>query len=115
MRKLLFLSAFIFVGCATTNSGIVETGPDSYMISKQSGNFGTLKTDSIKEANIFCKEQGKHLQVTNTQDNMTGIGWAEKAHSDVQFMCLSEGDPRLKGGPLVPISSAPADKIINGK
>lgn len=102
-------------GCATTKSGIVETGPDSFMIAREAGSFGTIKIDSIRDAGEYCKEHGKALKVTGTQDATTGIGWQERAHSEVQFMCLNEGDSRLKGGPLVPITASPVDKVMDGK
>lgn len=119
MKPMLFWLFAMFVafcnGCATTHSEIVETGPDSYMLSREAGSFGTLKIDNIKEAGAYCKEHGKMLQMIGTQDNSTGIGWAQKAHSEIQFMCLAQGDSRLKGGPLVPITPSPVDKIMNRK
>lgn len=92
---LLFLSA-----CAT-NSGVVEIGPNSYLIQREAGSrfngAGSMKTDSIKEAKTFCISHGKVLKVTATQDTSTG----SFPQSEVQFTCLNEGDSSFSG-PLVP-------------
>jgi hypothetical protein len=117
--KLIMILAIVTIvgtGCATS-SGIVEMGQDTYMISRSGSigrmGVGSMKTDNIVEANEYCKNQGKQIQVLASSDYPATIG--NVARAEVQFLCLSKGDPRLKGGPLVPISPAPADKIVNGK
>ena len=116
MRAVLISAILVLVACATS-SGVVETGPDSYLITKQAGTgfagLGTMKADNIKEARAFCKDHGKNLQITGTQETPGGIG--RYPYSEIQFMCLTDGDPRLKGGPLVPVFPAPADKVMNGQ
>lgn len=112
MRFLLGIF-LILAGCAT-DSGIVETGPDSYLISKRGGtafsSVGIMKTDSIKEGVAFCKKVGKSFQLMNTQDVPGGPG--RFPTSDVQFMCLSEGDSRLTGGALVPTAPVQINKTM---
>lgn len=88
MKFSIILLAFLATACATS-SGIVQTGPNSYLISREGGGFsglGTMKVDSIKDAGEFCKKQGKLLQVTSSQEEPKKIGTF--AHSDVQFTCL---------------------------
>ena len=74
---------------------------------------GSMKTDNIVEANQFCKSKGKITQVTVSQDYPATVG--NVARAEVQFMCLADGDSRLKNTVLVPVSPAPADKVMDGK
>ena len=69
-----------------------------------------MTSDNIADANEFCKKAGKKIQVLSTKDSPATVG--NVARSEVQFMCLNENDPRLKGGVLVPVNPAPADKVI---
>lgn len=109
--KYFFLAIFIFtIGCTTT--GVIPTGKDSYMIARDGGGLGTLKAKNLTDANIYCKDQGKVMQATASQD-LQGFA-ASPNHSELQFMCLNDGDSRLKNGTvLLPIQSRPAVEIIN--
>lgn len=97
MRKLLFIFLFVICGCATTSTGIVPMGPDTYMVSRQGGSgatgTGMLKAESILEANGFCTENKKLFLVTHTQETPAGLGRFPQA--EIQFMCLNPGDPQL--------------------
>lgn len=115
MKLLLLLTIFsLWIGCATS-SGVVEMGRDSYMISRTGSigkmGVGNMKTDNIIEANKFCKNAGKSVQMLSTQEFPATVG--NTAHSELQFMCLDKGDSRLKGGTMIPVSPASADKLID--
>lgn len=97
MRKLLVLVlAVVISGCAST-SGVVPTGPDSYMISRSAGygHFATgpVLADAYKEANEFCEDKGKKLEPVHTNEIPMSFGHYPEAHID--FMCLDVGDPQL--------------------
>ena len=53
-----------------------------------------LKGELFREADSFCRSQGKHLMPINT--NSKDASFSEFAHSEVQFRCLAEGDPELQ-------------------
>lgn len=118
MYRLLAVISLLAVMSCSTNSGVVGTGPDSYMISKQRMGWlsanGEMATDSMKEAAVYCKEQGKVMLVTATAEKpRTAVTWPS---SEIQFVCLSENDPRLKNqNTLVPVSPAPVDKVMSGR
>lgn len=85
-------------GCASS-SGVVPIGPDTYMVSRQAATgfsgMGTLKADAFKEADTFCKSEGKVLQVVRTQDAQPPFIFGNFPKTEVEFMCLTKGDPEL--------------------
>jgi hypothetical protein len=102
MRKLLTTSALIgalaISGCA--DSGPVPIGPDSYMMA----NTGTwawssgaaLVGDLYHQANAFCASQGKQIMTMAHHSNDSGMGFDKPfAHGELEFRCLSAGDPDL--------------------
>ena len=83
-------------GCAHT--GVVPIGQDTYMVARQ----GWISTQSVAElrgqvfgeANEFCASQGKSLQPIAINDT-PGLFGRSYPESEVQFRCLSAGDPEL--------------------
>lgn len=107
MKHLAVGVAIALSGCAA-NSGVVPMGEDTYMVSRQAATgfsgSGTLKAEALKEANQFCVEQGKSLQVIHTEEARPPYILANFPKAEVQFMCLSAGDaemqrPRLRKEP----------------
>ncbi len=94
---LLAPLAFI-AGCAS-NSGVVPIGQDTYMVSRQAATgfsgMGTLKADAFKEADAFCKSEGKVMQVVRTQDAQPPFILGNFPKTEIEFMCLAKGDPEL--------------------
>ena len=91
MKKLLLLFiTFLLTGCAS-NSGIVKISDDTYMYSKQSGweqSGATIKVQLYKEANEFCKAQGKKFVQVSNQSNDGGP--AKFTSAEIQFNCVPE-------------------------
>ena len=93
---LLALSAVLISGCSTS-SGVVSTGPDSYMISRTQWGFrgpGLVKAAAIKEADAYCKKRGKAIMVTKTVE--TGVKFGSEPAAEAYFKCLDPNDPQLK-------------------
>jgi hypothetical protein len=93
----------LLVGCASS-SGPVPIGKDTYMIAiggKSMSSAGTLKADAFKEANQFCINQGKQMQVVSTQQKELVI-MGNNSSAEVQFMCLSATDAELQRPKLKP-------------
>ena len=104
------LLAAALSGCAYTNSvdgasrhrGFVSPiGQDTYLISRQ-GSSGfvmptTLRNEALYEANNYCRGMGRQLQVVNVntipQIPLGAPGGPRFPAAEVQFMCLSSGDP----------------------
>lgn len=92
------LIALFFIGCAA-NTGVVQIGKDAYMVSRQAASgfsgSGTLKAEAFREANKFCINQGKSLQVINTSEAQPPYVFGNFPKAEVQFMCLNTNDPEL--------------------
>ncbi len=97
MRMFQVLITTVFLAaCAST--GVVSTGPDTYMIAKsggiEMGSGAEVTADLYREANAFCAEQKKQLMTIKVTalDSKTFV---RKASSELQFRCVAQGDPAL--------------------
>lgn len=105
MKHLLIAFLFGLAGCASS-SGVIEIGPDTYMVSREAGSgysgANGQKTLALKEAGQFCTQLKKNLRVTEVNMVNGGIGVFPRA--DVSFMCLEKGDADLTrpGSPNAP-------------
>jgi hypothetical protein len=88
--------------------GPVPMGPDTYLISHEGGagfgGTGGLMADALMDASDYCKKDGLKFMAVNTQATPRGFGVYPRA--DVQFVCLKEGDARLRAGGLSPTPSS---------
>jgi len=78
---------------ACANSGVVPTGPDSYMIAKSEWGFtsgAVHKARLLQEAADFCQGRGKQVLVTSTAQNDVAPGKTPAA--EVQFRCIPVGE-----------------------
>jgi hypothetical protein len=93
INRYAILLSFCLFGCIT--SGIVQTGPDSYMAKAQStlftidpGVVGAIQT-AVEDANEFCAKQGKGMVVMNTQ----AVPHGACGNATVNFVCLDKNGP----------------------
>ncbi len=94
MGKLWIAACFAglgaLAGCAA-NSGVVETGPGAYLVSRQAATgfsgAGTLKADVISEAGAYCARQGKKISVTHTEEDQGPYILGRYPKAEVQFVC----------------------------
>lgn len=112
MRKLgtaVGIATFIatLAGCATS-SGVMKISPDTYMISGGAGygvmSAGRVQADSIREGTQYCEKQGKEFMLAATKSQDTYFG--HPATSEIQFLCLSPGDPQLTRRTIMPVAPA---------
>ena len=92
---LAAVMAALISGC--TSSGVVAMGQDSYMISRSQWGFtgpAPIKAAALKEADDYCKKQGKVLRVTKTVE--IGIKFGSTPAAEVYFKCLDTNNPELK-------------------
>ena len=86
-KKLILMLGFFIYGCAS-NTGIVKISDDTYMYAKQSGweqSGAAIQVQLYKEANEFCKAQGKKfVQVSNKSNDG---GPAKFTSAEIQFKC----------------------------
>jgi hypothetical protein len=100
------------IGCASTSTGVVSLGKDTYMLAMSQGagtgiqNGAEYKAKAIVEANHYCMGLGKEFQIVSANQNDSQIAVLAKA--EIQFMCLNENDPQLARPKL----NQQADRII---
>jgi hypothetical protein len=104
MRIRLFgvFLPLLLSGCAA-NSGVAPLGVDTFVVSRQAAagfsGSGSLKGEALTEAGQYCAGQNKNLLVTNTKEAAPPYVMGNFPKAEVEFMCLSPGDPRLAPPP----------------
>lgn len=100
-RTIIFL---LIAGCGT--SGVVPMGPDTFMISGSSStgfhSGGSVTADLYREAGAYCAAQGKKLVPVN-QNSRDGVPGRAFANAELQFRCLTAGDPELQRPRMEPV------------
>jgi len=98
MQNISYFSIFFIIitlsGCATTSSGPISAGNNTYVISRQEGAFpsGTepLLAEAIAEANVFCINQGKTMNLVNTHENQGPYILFNYPKATVTFSCVEK-------------------------
>ena len=110
----LLLLALLVAGCSST--GVVPIGQDTFMISKGgsgSGSGGALKAECYQEGNSYCKSLGKEFQPL-CDNNFDAVSF-RLAAAEIQFRCLSRGDPELSRPTMNPIPNVRIESDIREK
>jgi len=98
MKKSIISTVIFLAGCAS-NSGVMPIGQDTYMVSRQAATgfsgSGTLKSEAFQEANEYCTNLGKSIQVVNTSESSPPYVLGNFPKAEIQFMCLSAKDAEL--------------------
>lgn len=93
-----FLSAALIAGCASTSTGVVPIGKDTYMVSihgARGTSQGDMRAMAFREASVYCISQKREVQPLSVKSNGY-IPYVRNAEAEVQFRCLSSDDPELK-------------------
>ena len=89
MKKVLYCGLLIFAGCAS-QTGVVSTGGDSYMVSRQDNGLtaavGSLKAENMKDASEFCMKKAQKFSVLNSEDIPRAFG--KIPQSTLYFKCI---------------------------
>src|SRR5450759_810740 len=103
MKNIVFIAAAAILS-ACAHSGVVSIGSDTYMIANSEWGFtsgGVQKAKVMKEASDYCNSIGKQMVPISTNQNDLSFGKTPAA--EVQFRCLSQGDPGLQRPTLEPV------------
>jgi hypothetical protein len=100
-----FTVAILCAGCAS-NSGVALIGPDTYIVSRQAATgfsgSGSLKVETLQEANSYCESKGRVMLVVSTTEAKPPYILGNYPKAEVQFRCLKSGDPELTRPTLHP-------------
>jgi hypothetical protein len=93
MRYLL-LTVFLSIlsGCATTSTGAVSAGLDTFVVSRQAGAFPSgrepLLTEALAEASSTCAGMKKALKLISTAENPGPYILGNYPKATVLFSCI---------------------------
>lgn len=91
---LLVASVSILAGCATTSTGSVSAGPDTFVVSRQAGAFPSgrepLLTEALAEAAATCASLKKALKLVSTTENPGPYILGNYPKATVVFSCVSD-------------------------
>jgi len=97
---LIFIMTLLLLSGCAINSGVIPMGQDTFMITRQAATgfsgLGNLKVEAWEEANEFCIEQGKCLQVVNTRKSQPPYILGNFPRVEIQFKCLNAKDPEYQ-------------------
>lgn len=91
MNKLILaILVGIISGCAT-QTGVISTGQDSFMILNQGTGFwtspSTLVADATREAGNHCTAQKKKIEILSTQERPVGLRPGAYPEGEIRFLC----------------------------
>lgn len=113
LKRILVSSTIILAGCAI-NTGVVQIGRDTFMVSRQAATgfsgSGDLKTKALEEANQYCASQRKSLQVLHVSEASPPYVFGNFPKSEVQFMCLEEAQQAAVSAKL-PVMQSDVDTV----
>lgn len=73
MLRLLIVFSLILSGCATSTTGAIPAGPDTFVVSRQAGAFPSgrepLLAEALVEAGSKCASMGKVMKLVSSTEN----------------------------------------------
>lgn len=90
------LLSTLVTACGST--GVVPMGRDTYMVANKSATVfasgAQMKAELYREGNRFCASQGKEFMPVSASSVDGAVG-RNAANAELQFRCLTAGDPEL--------------------
>lgn len=98
-QQIITVLIGLLLQACTSSSGVVKTGPDTYMISRSEKGFkgtsGAVKAAALAEANHWCQTHGKVMKViSSSQKDM--VPMTSDASAEIHFKALDPNDPETK-------------------
>lgn len=85
-------SIVLLAGCATTSTGPLSAGPDTYVVSRQAGALPSgrepLLAEALGEANAKCASLGKTLKLVSTTESPGPYILGNYPKATVVFSCI---------------------------
>jgi len=93
MKYIIVLIIAALTGCAS-NSGVIATGADTYLVSRQAatgiGGLGNLKAEAYGEAGQFCGAKGLIPQVLQETESKPPFILGNYPRAEIQFRCITK-------------------------
>ncbi len=82
----------LLAGCATTTTGPMPAGKNTYVMSRQEGAFPSgsepLMAEVLAEAGVFCSNQDKEVKLINTTENSGPYILGNYPKATITFSCI---------------------------
>ena len=89
---LALLAALGLCACATSSTGPMPAGPDTFVVSRQAGAFPTgrepLLAEALAEAGAKCSSLGKVVKIVSTAENPGPYILFNYPKATVVFSCV---------------------------
>ena len=101
MKRLVSTATVVLaISACASHTGVVSIGRDTYMIAKQQATgfpgLGNMKAEIIAEGSQYCAGLGKEFQMVSSQETQPPYVLGNYPRSEIQFMCLANGDRELQ-------------------
>ncbi|MEI7949490.1 MAG: hypothetical protein WCI66_04525 [Gammaproteobacteria bacterium] len=91
IMKMLFVLIPLLTGCATTSSGPIPAGENTYVLSRQEGAFPTgskpLLAEALAESQNFCGSLKKQFKLITTVENPGPYILGNYPKATITFKC----------------------------
>jgi len=94
IKKLIYVvSISVFMsGCATTTTGPMPAGKNTYVMSRQEGAFPSgsepLMAEVLAEAGVFCSNQDKDIKLIDSRENPGPYIMGNYPKATITFSCV---------------------------
>jgi len=87
--------AVLVSGCATTTTGPMPAGKNTYVMSRTEGAFPTgsepLMAEVLAEAAVFCSNQDREVKLINATENPGPYILGNYPKATITFSCVTTG------------------------
>ena len=95
MLKMTFVAAlFLLISGCATDSGVIQMGDDTYIITKQAATglsgIGNLKADAMKDAYAHCSQSGRSVKVTDAKESKPPYLLGNYPRVEISFQCVNQ-------------------------
>lgn len=97
IKRLLMLSISLIALSGCVSSGVISTGPDTYMVSASGAGFATAGVREVvyKKANDFCASKNLVMVPVSFKAKEGQLG-RNPPSADLIFRALKAGDPAIE-------------------
>lgn len=89
---LAIAAALVLTACATSSTGPLSAGPDTFVVSRQAGAFPSgrepLLAEALAEATTKCASLGKVIKLLSTTENPGPYILGNYPKATVIFSCV---------------------------
>lgn len=96
--KQISLTFLVLLTACASSTGVVSTGPNTYMVVGTAGSFGSNSADKVaadlyREASAYCAEQKKEMMRVTVGGRDGNFG--RLASSKLEFKCVEKANATI--------------------